>query len=228
MLIIQDAFDAIDMTDNSIRVLGGFPRSTRLKTLFISRNQISHIAANLVNQFPNLTTLVMAQNQISTLDELKNLIGIPLVHLVVTDNAVASLDNYRLFAIHLFPTLRVLDYTRVTQKVAIIPLSLSSYLVLLSFLLFYIGKRRCSHPIWSFSIINWIDFNNSLVWYTTTTDVLPVKPQRNVQWIVLPRRSSEIFKKSTLTDDLSTNLIIIFIYYFLDISYFEYALFDSW
>lgn len=59
----------------------------------------------------------MAQNKIDTLSELNSLSGIPLVRLVLLDNKVTKEPNYRLYVIHLLPDLKMLDFSRVTQKV---------------------------------------------------------------------------------------------------------------
>ena len=59
----------------------------------------------------------MAQNNIESLSELDSLAGIPLVRLALNDNKITTVKNYRLYAIHVLPTLRVLDFTRITQKV---------------------------------------------------------------------------------------------------------------
>jgi len=38
--VVQDQFDTIDMSDNEIRKVDGFPLLKRLKTLFLNNNRI--------------------------------------------------------------------------------------------------------------------------------------------------------------------------------------------
>jgi U2 small nuclear ribonucleoprotein A' len=118
-VVEKDAFDAVDLTDNAIRILGGFPVSQKLRTLLLSKNQISHIIPNLREQLPKLSTLIMAQNQIEDLTELSSLAGIPLTHLILVGNKVALHPDYRLHVIHLLPSLKMLDFAKVTLDVSL-------------------------------------------------------------------------------------------------------------
>jgi hypothetical protein len=43
----QDQFDSIDLSDNAIVRLEGFPRLPRLKVLLLNNNRIAKIARNL-------------------------------------------------------------------------------------------------------------------------------------------------------------------------------------
>lgn len=43
----QNQFDSIDLTDNAISRLEGFPKLHRLRTLLLSNNRVSRIAPNL-------------------------------------------------------------------------------------------------------------------------------------------------------------------------------------
>ncbi|KAH7825514.1 U2 small nuclear ribonucleoprotein A' [Monocercomonoides exilis] len=114
--VLRDAFDAVDLTDNVIRVLGGFPTSYRLKALLLSRNEISHISPNLREQVPKLDTLVLSQNKIEDRNELNSLVGMPITRLVLMGNPIAEQQNYRLYVAHLLPLLKVLDFQKITQS----------------------------------------------------------------------------------------------------------------
>ena len=46
-IAMQNQFDSIDLTDNAIARLEGFPKLHRLRTLLLSNNRISRIAPNL-------------------------------------------------------------------------------------------------------------------------------------------------------------------------------------
>ncbi|KAA6403522.1 MAG: putative U2 small nuclear ribonucleoprotein A [Streblomastix strix] len=113
---LKDAYDAVDLTDNAIQILGGFPCSHRLKTLLLANNRISQIQPTLSEQLPRLETLILTKNNIDNLNELSHLAGIPILRLDVTENRVSQLPDYRLFVIHMLPTLKILDFQKVTQK----------------------------------------------------------------------------------------------------------------
>ena len=44
---MQNQFDSLDMSDNVITRLEGFPKLPRLKTLLLSNNRVLRIARNL-------------------------------------------------------------------------------------------------------------------------------------------------------------------------------------
>ena len=46
-LLMQNQFDSIDLTDNAITRLEGFPRLHRLRTLLLSNNRINRISPRL-------------------------------------------------------------------------------------------------------------------------------------------------------------------------------------
>ncbi|KAK2945027.1 putative U2 small nuclear ribonucleoprotein A' [Blattamonas nauphoetae] len=114
--VLRDAFDTVDLSDNSISVLGGFSQCLRLKTLFIGKNQIHSIDPDLPRQLPKLSTLIIPQNQLSTFDAISPLYSLPITHLVMEGNPISLLEEYRRTLIHFIPTLTVLDYQKVTQK----------------------------------------------------------------------------------------------------------------
>ena len=43
----QNQFDSIDLSDNAIIILEGFPKLPRLKTLLLSNNRVTRIARKL-------------------------------------------------------------------------------------------------------------------------------------------------------------------------------------
>lgn len=59
-----DQFDAIDVSDNDITRLDGFPTLKRLRTLFVNNNRITKIAPNLHQFLPNLEELILTNNNI--------------------------------------------------------------------------------------------------------------------------------------------------------------------
>ncbi|QIW98812.1 hypothetical protein AMS68_004330 [Peltaster fructicola] len=106
--------ESIDFTDNDIDTLGNFPLSPRLHTLLCSRNRIRSIQSNLAKSLPNVTTLVLAQNNISELAELESLRDFArLTHVSLVDNPVTGRENYRYWILHLAPQIRFLDFQKV-------------------------------------------------------------------------------------------------------------------
>ena len=45
LVVVQDQFDTIDLSDNDIRKLDGFPHLKRLKTLLLHNNRIMYESA---------------------------------------------------------------------------------------------------------------------------------------------------------------------------------------
>ena len=46
-MVLQNQFDSMDLTDNAIIILDGFPKLARLKTLLLSNNRITRIGRSL-------------------------------------------------------------------------------------------------------------------------------------------------------------------------------------
>ncbi|CAN6655589.1 U2 small nuclear ribonucleoprotein A' [Trichomonascus vanleenenianus] len=112
----RDTHDAIDFTDNDIRVLGNFPRMTKLETLLLARNKITYIQPNLSELLPNLRDLILTSNGLNSLSDLVPLARFErLTHLSLVDNPVciSAAKHYRLFVIWLVPSLKVLDFQKI-------------------------------------------------------------------------------------------------------------------
>ncbi|TPX33671.1 hypothetical protein SeMB42_g07438 [Synchytrium endobioticum] len=117
LAITRDQHDSIDLTDNDIRRLENLPCFIRLKHLHLSNNRITRIEPGLAKQLPNLTSLVLSNNQISDLGDLDALIGCKkLEFLSLLENPVMSKKHYRLYIIHKLPSIRVLDFRHVSDK----------------------------------------------------------------------------------------------------------------
>lgn len=112
-----DQFDSIDLSDNEIRKLDGFPLLRRLRCLLLNNNRVCRIAENLHEPLPALETLVLTNNQIQNLGDLDPLASLRnLTYLSLMKNPVTVKRHYRLYIIHRIPQLRVLDFRRIRQK----------------------------------------------------------------------------------------------------------------
>lgn len=112
-----DQFDSIDLSDNEIRKLDGFPLLRRLRCLLLNNNRVCRIGENLQEALPALETLVLTNNQIQNLGDLDPLASIKtLTYLSLMKNPVTVKRHYRLYLIHRIPQLRVLDFRRIRQK----------------------------------------------------------------------------------------------------------------
>ncbi|KAM6426020.1 U2 small nuclear ribonucleoprotein A' [Liasis olivaceus] len=112
-----DQFDTIDFSDNEIRKLDGFPLLKRLKTLLMNNNRLSRIGEGLEQSLPNLTELILINNNIMELGDLDPLATVKsLTYLSVLRNPVTNKKHYRLYVIHKVPQVRVLDFQKVKLK----------------------------------------------------------------------------------------------------------------
>ena len=113
----NDQFACINLTDNSISEISYLPQLKRLKTLMLINNRISKIENDFAINCPFLTNLVLTNNKISDFQQIDNIASCKtLQKLYLVDNLVTKMKNYRLYVIYKIPTLRILDYQRVTKK----------------------------------------------------------------------------------------------------------------
>ncbi|XP_053320764.1 U2 small nuclear ribonucleoprotein A' [Spea bombifrons] len=109
-----DQFDTIDFSDNEIRKLDGFPLLKRLKTLLLNNNRICRVGEGLEQVLPNLTELILTNNNIMELGDLDNLSSIKnLTYLCLLRNPVVSKRHYRLYVVYRIPQVRVLDFQKI-------------------------------------------------------------------------------------------------------------------
>jgi U2 small nuclear ribonucleoprotein A' len=100
-----------------LTTVDNIPLLPRLRTLMLARNKIAAIGEQVASNAPNLTSLVLTENELSNIDSLRPLQ--PLAHLIrltVVDNPIMQVPDARLAIIHLLPQLRVLNFQRVRQR----------------------------------------------------------------------------------------------------------------
>ncbi|KAJ3275216.1 U2 small nuclear ribonucleoprotein [Terramyces sp. JEL0728] len=127
LALTRDVNDCVDFTDNDIAKLGNFPSMSNVKTLLLHNNRINKIESTLSKYLPNLENLILSKNAIVELGELDPLMGLEKLNtLVLVDNIVASKKHYRFYVIHKIPSVKVLDYKKVTESERIEALKLFS------------------------------------------------------------------------------------------------------
>ena len=62
--ILEDAYDSIDLSDNSIIIMNNFPLMKRLNTLLLHNNKIKEIIKGLGQYLPALENLMITNNKI--------------------------------------------------------------------------------------------------------------------------------------------------------------------
>ena len=113
----NDQFSCINLTDNSISEINYLPQLKKLKTLMLINNRITKIENDFAINCPFLTNLVLTNNKISDFQQIDNIASCKtLQKLYLVDNMVTKMKNYRLYVIYKMPTLRILDYQRITKK----------------------------------------------------------------------------------------------------------------
>ena len=114
--ITQDQFDVIDFSDNDIKKLDNFPVMNRLNALIVHNNSVTRLSATLGEHLPKLTTIILNNNKISNLSEIDHLASVKrLENLSLLENAVAHRNNYRQYVIYKIPSVKMLDFRKVTQ-----------------------------------------------------------------------------------------------------------------
>lgn len=113
----QDQYDSIDLSDNEVARLEGFPLLNRLHTLLLNNNRVNRISAGLGETLPRLETLVLTNNKLANLADLDNLAELRgLRVLSLLDNLVTKKQHYRLYVIHKMPHLKLLDFRKIKEK----------------------------------------------------------------------------------------------------------------
>lgn len=115
--VTRDLNDTIDFTDNDIRYLGNFPLLKRLQHVTATNNHISRIDAQIHKQLPFLQSLTLTNNAVADFAQVAHLARLRrLEYLALMGNPVSRKKHYREFVVWSVPSVRVLDYQRVTDR----------------------------------------------------------------------------------------------------------------
>ena len=89
-----------------------------MHTLLLSNNRISRLDLSFADQCPSLNSLILTNNKLSTFADLAPLFDSCkyLLRLSLIGNVVTQLPNYRLYIIFKMPSLRVLDFQKISEK----------------------------------------------------------------------------------------------------------------
>ncbi|KAF2347766.1 Leucine-rich repeat domain L domain-like [Trinorchestia longiramus] len=113
----MDQFDTLDLTDNDIRRLDGFPLLKRVKSLLLSNNRIVRISPTLPESLPRLESVYLTNNLMADLHDVDVFAQLPrLEYLSLIANPVTAQEHYRAYVIHKVPQLRVLDFKRIRER----------------------------------------------------------------------------------------------------------------
>jgi len=113
----NDQFSCINLIDNSISEINYLPQLKNLKTLMLTNNRISKIEKDFAINCPFLKNLVLINNKIADFEQIDNIASCKsLEKLYLLDNVVTKMKNYRLYVIYKIPSLRILDFQRITKK----------------------------------------------------------------------------------------------------------------
>lgn len=140
--ILNDGYDTIDLSENSIVIIDNFANMKRLNTLLLHNNKIRRIAKGLGSKIINLENLMLNSNQIMHVKyflsflvifwqypctnrfvfffQMSDLEGIEeltnLIRVSLIGNPVTKDRNYRLWMIAKLPKLKYLDFKKIQQS----------------------------------------------------------------------------------------------------------------
>jgi len=115
--VTKDQHETIDFTDNSISSVSNLPLLRRLRTLLLSNNRITHISPSIHISCPNLSSLILTNNALAELGDLKALEGCKkLEWMALIGCPVRQKKWYREWCLWVVKPLRVLDYQRIKDK----------------------------------------------------------------------------------------------------------------
>ncbi|KAI5954949.1 LEA1 [Candida jiufengensis] len=115
--ITNNKFQVIDLTNNDLIKLDNIPKNfDNLETLLLANNNITYIDEEYFPSENHIKSISLMNNNIYRFqkcfyDKFQN-----LENLILLGNPITNLENYRLFMIWLVPSLKVLDLEKVKPK----------------------------------------------------------------------------------------------------------------
>lgn len=112
---LDDSFDVIDLTDNSLTSIEYVPEMRRLTTLIAHRNRIQRVSLSAALRLPNLHSFIADDNNFTLLDQLVVFGKFSKLERVSIggSNPVARHEHFRAFLIFLCPKLKLINFQRV-------------------------------------------------------------------------------------------------------------------
>lgn len=108
--------NVLDLTNNELKEIPNLRNRTDIHTLLLGRNDIKYVNGKRLPR--HLKNLVLANNNISSISQLKGLHHAPktLINLSLHGNPICHLQDYRVHVIRLIPKVQVLDFQNVTRE----------------------------------------------------------------------------------------------------------------
>lgn len=111
LLITRDAYEVLDLSDNDIEHIDNIPELSNLYEFYLCWNSVIDIQTNISEKLRNLRVLNLQGNKIACITQIECLSELrDLKCLVLTDNPICQLSNYREKILEILPQLEVLDY----------------------------------------------------------------------------------------------------------------------
>lgn len=118
MVHASDMYDCVDLSDNDIEQVDFdvFAPHNRIKSILLSKNRLTYIRNTNGKISSSLTTLTLSYNAIKELESLDFIKFLPkLTYISLVGNPVTKLPEYRETIISLLPSIRFIDFQRVTE-----------------------------------------------------------------------------------------------------------------
>lgn len=110
IFITRDTYEIVDLSDNEIQTLDNIPPLLNLKELYLCDNSIREINIDAQN-LPNISVLNLHGNKISSISSISCLSELKSLRcLLLTENPICQLENYRERILETIPQLQVLDF----------------------------------------------------------------------------------------------------------------------
>jgi U2 small nuclear ribonucleoprotein A' len=112
----SDQYECIDVSDNQIDYVAGFPLLKKLKVLILAFNRLTAIDGYALKNLPNLEVLILTGNRISSVEGISGIQHCKrLKRISLVNNPISSFPAYRRQLLKLQPSLEYIDFKRLDQ-----------------------------------------------------------------------------------------------------------------